>query len=164
MQASVFARRVRDYMETTPLSVSPTTPLLAVQRLLVDADAHDIPVVDHGTVVGTISSLDLVRLSTDETDIATISLPSPEAEPDVALLPLTAADAMDRELVSVTPAASLVDAARVMHEQHIHRLLVIEDGVLLGVITSFDLLREFTRGRRYSGQIIDFDPCTARIA
>jgi len=35
----------------------------------------------------------------------------------------------------------IADVARKMLDQHIHRVLVIEGGMLLGVITTFDLLR-----------------------
>jgi CBS domain-containing protein len=34
-----------------------------------------------------------------------------------------------------------------MRNQHVHRVLVIDDGELVGVLTTFDLLRAFVQDR-----------------
>jgi CBS domain-containing protein len=52
---------------------------------------------------------------------------------------------MTREIVAVGPDATVDDIARVMLEHHVHRVLVLEDRVMLGVITTFDLLRVLSR-------------------
>ncbi|MGE0401205.1 MAG: CBS domain-containing protein, partial [Kofleriaceae bacterium] len=54
---------------------------------------------------------------------------------------LTASDVMTRELVRVSPEASLAEVARTMLKQHVHRVLVVAQGNLVGVITTYDLLR-----------------------
>lgn len=43
--------------------------------------------------------------------------------------------------VTVRPASSLTEVSRVMVEQHVHRVFVTEDGRLVGVISSFDVVR-----------------------
>jgi CBS domain-containing protein len=50
---------------------------------------------------------------------------------------------MTRELVTVRPDAPVAEVARVMREQRVHRVLVIDDLQLVGVLTTFDLLRAF---------------------
>jgi CBS domain-containing protein len=47
---------------------------------------------------------------------------------------------MSRDVLSIAPGASLEEAARRMRERRVHRLLVIEDGVLRGVVSALDLL------------------------
>ena len=55
--------------------------------------------------------------------------------------PGVAADVMTAELVTVTSETPIADVAQTMRGQHIHRVLVVDAGELVGVITSFDLLR-----------------------
>ena len=146
MQSLLFTHRVRDYLDTSSPFVSPTMALRAVQRLLVEAQVHSMPVVADGIVVGVISSLDLMRIASDEDDITTINVPWPE--PEEALAELTVEDAMDCDPPCVGSDASLVEAARMMYERRIDRLLVVDHGQLQGVITSHDVLQVFTP-RRY---------------
>ena len=146
MQSSLFTHRVRDYLDPTPVCASPDMPLRAVQRLLVDSQIPAVAVVEHGLVVGMVSGLDLMRIASDEDEMTTISLPWPE--PEEALSELTAEDAMDCEPPCIGSDASLVEAARMMYERRIERLLVVDAGRLQGVITSHDVLHVFTP-RRY---------------
>jgi predicted transcriptional regulator len=126
------ALRARDVMEKDVITIAPETPLLDVHRLFVEEEIHGAPVVDDdGQVEGVISSLDLLRVVRDAMDRGDL-----EAAED-----LTAADCMTTELVTVRPDATIDEVARTMRTQRIHRVLVAQDRVLEGVITSFDLLR-----------------------
>jgi CBS domain-containing protein len=123
----------RDFMQTDVLIVSPETPLVDIHRMFVEEEIHGAPVVDDdGKVCGVITSLDLLRPAADEIDTDR----------------LTAADIMTREIVAVSPELPIAEVAETMREQHIHRVLVIEDRDLLGVLTTFDLLRALVPDRR----------------
>ena len=52
-------------------------------------------------------------------------------------------DIMTHELVTVPPDMPISEVAQTMREQHVHRVLVTENRELLGVLTTFDLLRAF---------------------
>jgi CBS domain-containing protein len=52
---------------------------------------------------------------------------------------------MTRELVMVGPDATVDELAQTMLVHHVHRVLVGEDRLLQGVITTFDLLRVLSR-------------------
>ena len=125
----------RDFMQTVVLTVSPDTSLLDIHKMFVEEEIHGAPVVaDDGAVVGIVSTLDLIRAVSEEVD-----------DLDASGTSLTAADIMTRELVAVAPNAPISEVAQTMRDQHVHRVLVIEDGELLGVLTTFDLLRAFER-------------------
>ena len=48
---------------------------------------------------------------------------------------------MSRDLITVKPGDDVVDAARVMMENNVRRVPVVnDDGELVGIITSFDLV------------------------
>jgi CBS domain-containing protein len=120
----------RDVMQSDILTVTPETPVLDIHRMFVEEEIHGAPVVDDdGTVCGVVSSLDLLRIVRDELEPS-----AGEDEP-------TARDAMSRELVSVPSSATISEIANVMRSQRIHRVLVIDNKELLGVITTFDLLQ-----------------------
>ena len=138
-------------METDLLTVTPETPLLDIHRMFVEEEIHGAPVVDDsGAVRGVVSTLDLLRAVQDVDEPAAgiagyfrdqqpyAGSGSSERLPD-----LTAADVMTRELVFVTPETPVAEVAKTMRSQHVHRVLVIEEGMLVGVVTSFDLLKAF---------------------
>ena len=67
---------------------------------------------------------------------------------------------MTREVVAVSPHAPIGEVAETMREQHVHRVLVIENRELLGVLTTFDLLRAFVRSKKSAPRLRE--SCAAR--
>lgn len=63
-----------------------------------------------------------------------------EVERDV-LADHTVAEVMTRELFALGPDTAAAEGARYLLEKDVHRVLVIEDDVLLGVVTTTDLVR-----------------------
>lgn len=59
----------------------------------------------------------------------------------------TVAEAMSRRVVSVGPGTSAEAAARLMSRLGIHRLLVLDDGRLAGVLSAMDLVRAVAEHR-----------------
>jgi CBS domain-containing protein len=161
--ASLMTFLARDLMTTAPITVSPEASLLQVHRLFVEEEINGAPIVDDdGAVLGVISSLDLLRAVQEEYDEgAAASVPTyfrehlPYSGPDWIRAPedfqdrlgaLTAIDAAVTEIVTVAPDAPVGEVARTMCEQRIHRVLVVDDGQLVGILTSFDLLRLIQNG------------------
>jgi CBS domain-containing protein len=56
------------------------------------------------------------------------------------------AEVMTRRIVSIEPEASVEDAARLMVDREIHRLLVMEGRELLGVVSTMDIVRAVAEG------------------
>jgi CBS domain-containing protein len=48
---------------------------------------------------------------------------------------------MSAEVRSVAPDTSVTEAAKAMVEHQIHHLVVVDRGVVVGMVSSFDLLR-----------------------
>lgn len=121
--------RARDIMQKGVMTVTPESSILEIQRLFVEESIHGAPVVgEDGKIYGVLSTLDLLRVIREELDDSG----------DVDRL--TAEDAMTREIVSIRSDAPVDEIAQLMFQQHIHRVLVVEDGQMIGMITSFDLL------------------------
>jgi len=134
---------IRELMQSEPLTVLETTPIIEVVRIFVRAGLGGAPVVDaDGRVAGIITIRDLMR-AVDQAFDEDIDPGEPDnngGPAERALRAATAGDLASRELVWVTERTAVADAARTMRERGIHHLLVGEAGRLAGVLTSFDLL------------------------
>ncbi len=126
----------------------PEMTVREVEKLLAEKRVTGAPVVDDaGRPVGVVSQHDLIvhqaaratagssgRFYTDIDDYR-----------DIAAVPVDRSAApvesvMSRDLVTISRGASVTEAARAMRGRRVHRLLVTDRGVLVGVVTSLDLL------------------------
>jgi CBS domain-containing protein len=153
MQA--MATRARDIMQTHLITVTPETPLIDVHRLFTEDEITGAPVVeDSGRLVGVISVIDLIRAVEVEHE-SVAAEPTyfreqlPYGGPDWGSWPenfqdrlgeLRVEDAMTTGAISVAPDAPVSEVARTMRERRIHRVLVVDKGDLVGVISAFDLV------------------------
>jgi len=148
-----MALTAADVMQSQVITVSPVDPLHAVKRLFFEEEIHGAPVVDEeGRVRGMITSMDLIRAATEETESsgADVTLNfedlgagwgDPSENFQTRLSESVVADAMTENVVSVPPETPVPDVARILRENKIHRVLVVNKETLLGIITSFDLIR-----------------------
>ena len=145
----------RDVMETQVVSVSAQTPLSAVHHLFVEEGINGAPVVDEqDQVVGVISSMDLIRAAADEhetvrtdpgyfresREFAGAELTSTPEDYLARLDERTVGDVMSEEVFSVPPDAPVAEVARQMRTHRVHRMIVMDDSRLAGVVTTFDLV------------------------
>jgi len=128
---------VRRLMVTDPITVPAAAPLSRVRALLAEHAFNHVPVVsERGGLVGILSSADLARVSLDAwvSDPATVS-----AELDASF---DLAAVMTHEPVTVSPDSTLRRAAELLADGGFHSLPVVDaDGILVGMLTSTDLLR-----------------------
>ena len=126
---------VVDLMAGDPIVVAPDVPVVKVAEVLADYDIGGLPVVDSsGRLVGVVSQTDLLRLWASS--IARSAWPA-----------LVVRDVMTAPAVTIRGSASLKQAARLMTDREIARLVVVgEDAeTALGVISDSDLVRAFAR-------------------
>jgi CBS domain-containing membrane protein len=117
---------VRNIMTTNVLSVQLDDPPSAVQALLRDRAFHHVPVLEG----------DLARFSLEGyvSDSATV-----DAHLDTEF---SIAELMSAEPASVKASDTIVLAAEMLSEGYYHALPVVDDeGRLLGLVTSTDLIR-----------------------
>ncbi len=66
----------------------------------------------------------------------------------------TASDLMVRDLVTVSPEATIDDIARTMLEHNVDRVLVGHDQAIVGILTYADILRVIANGHlTYPGMV-----------
>jgi CBS domain-containing protein len=129
------ARTVRDVMTKGTINVPADAPLSEVARLLDEYHISGLPVVDRdGQLVGVISQTDLLR--------ARVIDHLWKALPGLAVRHLMSAPA-----VTVRANMPLEEAASLMEERQIHRLVVLaDDGCTpVGVLSVSDLVHEMAQ-------------------
>ncbi len=142
-------RRVSELMNPDVVTIDPTATIRAAEQRLAKRGVSGAPVVDDtGRVLGVVSQNDLVRADTGSQTAAesgqfftSIDEFADLADVQIGLSDNPVTEVMSKRVYSVTRDASAATAANIMRERRIHRLLVIDKGVLVGVVTTFDLLR-----------------------
>lgn len=120
---------VRALMSTPVLVAREEMTMAELARLLVGNEVEGVPVVDRaGRPVGFVSHRDMTAM-TRAHDLG--GKPSSRKVKEV----------MSPTVYSVEADASLTEAAKRMRTSHVHRLVVMEQGHVVGIISSFDLLR-----------------------
>ena len=147
-------RNVKDLMNPDVMTVPDDMTTDALARYLTEREISGAPVVDsQGHVIGVVSMTDIGRNMAEPGDIE--SPRSSDFYRDIAAdltledlgqryveeRAVTVRDVMTPVIHQVPATASVAQAARMMVEQHIHRLVVTEGKEPVGIITSMDLLK-----------------------
>lgn len=108
------------------ITVRPSDSLQKVKELLINNRIHHVPVTkEDGTLVGIVTTYDLFKLNVDHKDY-----PSTKVE-----------NVMTKILATLEPTDKVGTAAEVFMEHLFHALPVVEGNKLIGIVTSFDVLR-----------------------
>ncbi len=143
-------RTVADVMTARVHVASPTTPFKLLVRLIEENKVSAIPIVDHqGMPLGIVSESDLLlkeRRSQLEAEPNILHLRRRHERDKAKSEGLIASDLMTAPPITVRASATLTDAARLMQQRNIRRLIVIDDlGRINGIVSRSDLLQVFLR-------------------
>jgi CBS-domain-containing membrane protein len=143
-------RRVRDVMSAPVVTVSDSAGFKEIVGLMQQHGVSALPVVDGDRrVVGIVSEADL--LLKEEYTIEGASrerlLDFRWRKSERAKAAGTfAAELMSRHVVTIEPEATLTKAARLIHEEKVKRLPVVDaDDRVIGIVSRADLLKVFLR-------------------
>lgn len=129
------------------VSVKPDASLRDAAAVLVEHAVSGLPVVDEsGTVVGVLSETDIVMKASGGTERnGFLTWLFDDEVAGVKVTAETAGQAMSSPAVTIAPNRTIHDAARLMIEDGVNRLPVVEAGKLVGILTRSDIVRAFTR-------------------
>lgn len=123
--------RVQDVMTSDPVRVSPDTSLPRIAELMRERKIRHVLVVDRtGRVLGVISDRDVCRARGK-----------------------TAADAMSRPPITVSPDMEIIPAVTVLLQKRISCLPVVRDEKTIGILTATDVLIAFQAVVQTLGQV-----------
>lgn len=127
------AERVRDFMKTNPLSISPETEIMRAVHLLVAEDISGLPVTDaQGRLVGILTERDCIAVALQAGYFDELGGRVEQY--------------MTTPVETVEPDSSLMDLAELFARSPFRRCPVVEEGRLVGLICRRDILRALTSG------------------
>ena len=106
------------------ITVGPNDSLDKVRAIFLSKRIHHLPVVDGQKLMGLLTTYDLFKL-----------------ERSAGSNQVTAKDAMTTKLATLTPNQKIGVAAEVFLENLFHALPIVENGNLVGIVTTFDVLK-----------------------
>ena len=113
-------KRAESGMIASPVTVSPQQSLREALGVMREHDISGVPVVENERPVGILTARDIRFEKNLDQPVSTL---------------------MTKELVTVPPGVSNERAKELLHSHRIEKLLVVEDGKLIGLITIKDLLQ-----------------------
>ncbi len=136
----MLLKRVTEIMSSAPVDVvEKGLNVMYAAGIMKERARGSLIVVDAGRPVGIVTERDIVRRLVAEGRSATAT---------------KVGDIMSTPLISVGPEATVSAAVKIMYENGIRRLPVIENDRVIGIITSTDLARVLYREREKSDEIL----------
>jgi len=134
--------------EVTPISAIMTKHIIALTRsddleyaekLFKRHKIRHIPVVSAESVIGMLSYSDLLRISlSDVTD-------DEQGVDSIVYNMFTIEQVMTKDVTSISSKTTIKEAAEIIAKREFHALPIVDDGILIGIVTTTDLLKYFIR-------------------
>ncbi len=126
---------VSEIMSTTIIALERTDDLNRAEMLFNKHKIRHIPVVSEESIIGMLSYSDLLRISfadvtEDEHDVGTIVYNMFSIE-----------QVMTKNLIRVSSRTTIKDVAEILAENEFHALPVVDDAILVGIVTTTDLIK-----------------------
>ena len=128
---------VGQIMSTPVITVGPDDTMKRVQDIFRMNNIHHIPVVLDGKVAGIVSKSDYLRLLHGFTLFKT----EKSAEYNDAIMrSLLVGEVMTKQVATLSPEDTVEMAAGFFRQNLFHALPVVSKGLLVGIVTTFDLI------------------------
>ncbi|MGB5418462.1 HPP family protein [Algibacter sp.] len=125
---------ISEIMTKNIIAITPSEDLERAEVLFKRHKIKHIPVMANGVIIGMLSFTDLMRISFSETSDDTDSVDS------VVYNSFTIEQVMAKDVVTVRSNASIKEVARILAERGFHALPIVDNGELVGIVSSTDLL------------------------
>jgi CBS domain-containing protein len=140
-------RTVGEAMTRQVLTVHPNTPFKEIAQILVGQGIDAVPVVDEtGTLLGVVSGSDLTCHEEPPPSIGSLLVHArTERTHARKRRGRTARELMTSPACTVSPSVGVCEATATMHRRSVGRLVVVDQGRVVGILARSDVLRVFTR-------------------
>jgi acetoin utilization protein AcuB len=129
---------VRERMSRKPVTVTADTPITEALKVMRQKQVRRLPVLDQeGRMVGIVSEKDLLYASPSPATSLSIY------EMHYMLTHLQTSELMSTQVITVTPETPVEEAARIMADNKIGGLPVMDGAKLAGIITETDIFKVF---------------------
>ncbi|MCB0617162.1 MAG: CBS domain-containing protein [Saprospiraceae bacterium] len=131
--------QIGDIMTKNVLVAQQHYSFTQVCRLFFAMKIHHLPIVDdRGALVGILSTNDVLNIYSFRAPML------PSLSEDSLNAAFSIGEIMTKNPKTIGPQAGLAEAARIFSEEGIQSLPVVEDNKLVGIVTSHDLINNWT--------------------
>jgi CBS domain-containing protein len=127
---------VTSIMTTNVVKINVTDDLTKAEQLFKKHHIRHIPVVSGNSIVGMLSYTDLLRIS---------FVDAVEEDADVVDVTVynmfTVEQVMTKKLVTISPEATIKEAAEILATHEFHALPVVHNQLLVGIVTTTDVIK-----------------------
>ncbi len=155
---------VGERMSQPVISVSPDTPIHDALAMFKKEHIRRAPVIKDGKMVGIVTETDLLNAS--PSPVSTLSV----WEMNYLLSKVTVKQVMSKKVLTVKRDTPIEEAARIMADNKLGGLPVVDDNKVVGIITETDLFKVFLelmgareKGIRVTAQVEDKPGQLAKI-
>lgn len=131
---------VKDWMTKEVMTASPDISLAKAHRMMTDKKIRRLPVVEQDKLVGILTLGDAREAEPSEATSLSIW------EINYLLDQMTVEQVMTKEPIAVGPEITVSEAAKIMLQNKISGLPVVDNGNLVGIITESDIFRLVIQG------------------
>ncbi|HOJ76924.1 MAG TPA: CBS and ACT domain-containing protein [Bacillota bacterium] len=128
---------VKDFMSTNLVVTTEDTTINEAGEQMRKNNLARLPVVRDGKLVGIITREDLLKVTPSAATTLSVW------ELNYVLSKLVVKDAMAKQLFTISPEATLEEAALLMRSNEVGALPVVDNGQLIGIITESDIFDAF---------------------
>ena len=116
--------QVREQMTSNVVTIEPTASIVDTAKKMIQQEKGPLPVVEGSKVVAMITDRDIIaRVVAEGTDPTSVRV----------------SDIATTDLVTISPDADVDEARQLMAQHQLDRILVVEDGNLVGIISEADI-------------------------
>jgi CBS domain-containing membrane protein len=126
---------VSTIMSTHLIKLNITDELTKAELLFKKNKIRHIPVVSGNTIVGMLSYTDLLRISFAD------AVEEDEVVDVMVYNMFTIDQVMTKNLTTVSPNTSIKEVAEILSTKEFHALPVVEDKLLVGIVTTTDIIK-----------------------
>lgn len=132
-------KKVKDLMSKNVITANKDLPIVEAAKILSEKGVGCLVVTENGSPLGMLTERDIITRC-----VAAGRDPSKTKISEV----------MSTPVVSIDPDTNMVDAAKLMVSKMIRRLPVTQGDRLEGIITTYDLIKEVSKGKRKEDSLI----------
>jgi CBS domain-containing protein len=134
-----MAKNVREVMTSNPCAIDADKSVAYAAKMMKDEDVGLAPIVEGDKLIGTLTDRDIA-----------IRVVAEGKNPESTIV----REVATKELVTIDPQQNLDEALRLMAQNQVRRLPVVEeDGRLVGVVAQADVAREGNDAK--TGQVVE---------
>ncbi|MEW5937961.1 MAG: CBS domain-containing protein [Candidatus Thermoplasmatota archaeon] len=148
--------KVRELMTKEVIALSPEDEVNRAIELFAKHHISGCPVIEDSAVVGILSETDIMkalkavmqpmRLVYPSLSLVSVAFVEEETGKEVMAALKSVASSkvsalMRKNVITIDPESTIEDAIKLMSRADINRIPVVKDGVLVGIITRFDVIK-----------------------